>query len=245
VTSTASAATGAVLAALLVAAALLSSPLVATATVLLAVVALAVGWPALLALPSPRGTAAVVALAGAAGVITVLLTPGPARLRLLPPVLALAVLGAFLHQLLRRDLRPRVVDGLSGAISGLLLAALASGWLAALGADRGEAIVVTGAAAAAVGSLALLLPPRPGLRALAAVVAPAVVAGLVGALAHPMAVVPSGVLGLAVGLVIAVVQAVLALLPTVRERSAWASLAAAPVAACGLAVYAVGRVVMA
>lgn len=76
------------------------------------------GWVLLLGLPSPRGTTAT--LAGAA---VILLTSGLLSRELqesvLPGALALAMIVEFVHQLARRDGRPRLVESVSGSIAGI------------------------------------------------------------------------------------------------------------------------------
>ena len=241
VTRAATPATGLALSAVLVLAAA-SGQFAAAVAVVLVVVAVTSGWPALLSLPSPRGTASVVGGTGTAGVVVVLLTPGDPRLRALPVVLAVAVLGAFVHQLLRRDGRPRVVDGLSGAVAGLVVTGMASGWLAALSGTHGLQLVAAAGAAVGVGSLsaALSLPVR--LRGLVGLVLATAVGALVALPEPGVRTLAGGVLGLAAGVVVVLVHGVLLPLTSSRRHLAGAALGAAPVAACGVLVYALGRV---
>lgn len=80
---------------------------------------LAVGWPRLLDLPSPRGTAWVLALSGVALTAVMLASPDGARSRWAGAVVCVGLIGAFLHELLRQDGRPRLVYSVAGTALGL------------------------------------------------------------------------------------------------------------------------------
>ena len=69
-----------------------AGPWVAVAAVVLVSAAMAWGWPDLLDLPSPRGTRAVVALAGAGCAVAVAATPDEPRLRWLVLAVGFGVL---------------------------------------------------------------------------------------------------------------------------------------------------------
>ncbi|WP_226346368.1 hypothetical protein [Agilicoccus flavus] len=79
---------------------------------------LAAGWVLLLGLPSPRGTTATLV-----GASVILLASGllsrELRESVLPGALALAMIVEFVHQLARRDGRPRLVESVSGSITGI------------------------------------------------------------------------------------------------------------------------------
>ncbi len=216
------------------------------ASALVAVVlgaALAVGWPTLLALPSPRGTTGVVAATGVAAALAVATTPGEPGLRRLPVVLALGVLAACGHQLLRRDLRPRVVDSLGGTLLGAGLAALAAGWVA-LPATGGWSLTLVAAASAVSACLLLALPLRAGAATAVAALAAVAVGAAVGALG-PGAGAPWGAsAGAVVGAVVAVVVAglhhLLAPLPAAGRLRSRVALVVGPLAAAGTAAQLVG-----
>lgn len=92
-------------------------------SVALAVVMVVVawGWAGTLGLPAPRGTVGVLLLGGVAILLSVSLPGGSASLSWLPGALAIAMMSAFLHQLLRRDGRPRVVESVSSVLLALTL----------------------------------------------------------------------------------------------------------------------------
>ncbi|GAB95851.1 hypothetical protein BJY21_000935 [Kineosphaera limosa] len=119
----------------------------------LAMVLLAGGWVLLLGLPSPRGTTAVLA-----GASLILLGGGvlsqEARTMLLPGAVALAMIVEFVHQLARRDGRPRLVESVSGSITGITLLTSGACVLLLTASPAGVATSVTIFAAVAVASLA-------------------------------------------------------------------------------------------
>lgn len=95
-------------------------PVPAVAVVFLALSGfLAWGWPRLINLPSPRGTASVIALTAFAMLGVLLATPPDHRTRWAGAVLCVGLIGSFLHQLLRQDGRPRLVFSLAGTALGI------------------------------------------------------------------------------------------------------------------------------
>lgn len=121
--------------------------------VLLADVVAANGWTRVVDLPSRKGTAIVAVLAAVATSLSVLLAPDDRPLAWLPVALALAVVGAFGHQLLRTDGRPRVVTSLGGSLLAIGLLSAGACWVALPGVPGGRAAALAttaGLAAAAV-----------------------------------------------------------------------------------------------
>ncbi len=123
--------------AVLLAVGALAGPFLLSASLLVAVVALATGWPNLLGLPTQRGSTTVLSLCGAGAVLLVSLDPGDAGLSWLAAGLAMSVVATFAHQLLRRDMRPRLVESVTGVVSGVVVVELVAGWVAAEPADPG------------------------------------------------------------------------------------------------------------
>jgi hypothetical protein len=225
----------------LLAVAAVAGPYALGAALLVAVVAVASGWPLLLGLPTPRGTTAVVALGGAVAVAVVGLTRDEPYLRWLPVVLGLAIVAEFGHQLLRRDMRPRLVESVTGVVTGVVLVVLGAGWMGALHAARGPELVLVGAAACVVASAATALPWPQRNTAPSAVVAAVAFGALACRLLPDSQAVPAAVVGLGVGAVVAVSDRLFAHLPTSRHLPAAVAMGAAPVAASGIVVFLLGR----
>lgn len=218
------------------------TPLVGVALAL--TLLLAAGWPVLLGLPSPLGSAVVVALGGAGSVLAVAATRGQPLLRDVPIVVALAVLLAFVNELARQDGRRRLVESVTGTVTGLLVVAAAAGWVAAGRTPGSTSLVVTGAAALAVSAAvsAVHLGVRTG--AVVTTAAGVIAGGGVGVVMPELGPVPGAALGFATGLLVASLHVLLDRVPALRNR--WASTAAVvlPVLVSGILVYVVGRVLV-
>lgn len=199
---------------------------------LVVVVVLASGWPTLLGLPTQRGSTSVLAGCGAVATLIVLVTPTDRSLQYVAPWLALSVIITFFHQLLRRDYRPRLVESVTGVVSGVVTANLAVGWLAAASVPQ----VLLGACCLPVAALALAAPlPRRFTTPLALLgsVAAAAVVSAVG----PVGTVPAGVVGLLIGVLAVTLERVFSHLPTMGSRQAGLAAGAATVAGAGMTLY--------
>ena len=129
--------------------------------VLAASLAFAWGWPVLLDLPRPNGSSIVLAAAsvGMAGVVV--FSGDTDGMQAVSVVLAIGLVLAFLHELVRTDGRAHLTRSLAGAALGL--AVLGSGIFAAGAAsypegDAATAIVMGAAALGLIGDL--ILPAR-------------------------------------------------------------------------------------
>jgi hypothetical protein len=146
------------------------------------------GWHRSVGVPGAVEGALVAGAAALAADMLVLTAPADRPLARMPAVLSLAVLGALVAQLARRDGRPRLVASLTATVCLSAFAALPAAQLAALGSEGGVPLVAATvvpaglvAAADAVGRTGT--GPR-WLRPLTAMVAAlasgAVVGGLTG-----------------------------------------------------------------
>lgn len=217
-------------------------PLAAACAVL--VLLLAVGWPPLADLPFAVGSGVVVALAGLGSIAVVTLAAEQPYLEDLPIVFAGAVILAFLAELVRRDGRVRLVESVSGTVAGALVAVATTGWVAIARGTEGEALVVTGALALAVGSVvvAIALPVWLGVVVTTTSAAAAgAVAGLVLPDLGPLA---GGLLGVAVGILVAALHALFDRMDALERPRPALAVVVLPVAVTGLLVYVVGRVLV-
>ncbi|MGN8247469.1 hypothetical protein ACTHAM_001644 [Cellulomonas soli] len=204
----------------------------------------ALGWPALLDLPYPPGSSAVVALGGIGGVVAVHSAIEQPFLRFLPVVFAGAILLAFINEMLRRDGRPGLVESVSGTVAGTLVAISVAGWVATGRTPGGEGLVVTGALALAVAAAASVLRLPPWTRAIVTALAGAA-AGTLGALALPSVDrVAGAVLGLAVGVLMASLSTLFHRVPALERRTPALAAVTLPVTVTGIVVYVAGRVLV-
>lgn len=111
------------------------------------------GWVVLLNLPSPRGTATVLA-ASTAVMIGFVLVAGLDGLTWLPVAVALSLMAEFGHQLARRDGRPRLVDSVSATVAGIAVLASGVSMLPLVRYEGGPEIIVVVMVAAGVAALA-------------------------------------------------------------------------------------------
>ncbi|MBT0767650.1 hypothetical protein KIH74_01855 [Kineosporia sp. J2-2] len=214
----------------------------------LCVLALAVGWSDLLQLPDRAGTAVLVLLLGAGGLVAGAVAVSPQvdleqPLSVFSGVMAMAVLSTFAHELVRRDGRHDLVESVTGTLSGQFVAVLAAGWVLVGNTSAGSSAVVIAAVGTAAARLALTLPLAPsvltwvaiGTGLVSAVVASFVVGGITPVTAAAVGVSVSGV-GIAVDRLVDAEGLMTGLALATLAR------AAAPVAAAGTAAYAIFRI---
>ncbi|MGI4894802.1 MAG: hypothetical protein ACRYF3_06795 [Janthinobacterium lividum] len=260
--SSATATTTFALAGLLALAAFGPSIVLALAVALVGVL-LAVGWPDLLDLPARRGTTGLIsAVAVAATAVAVLAVRagrldgvlGSGVLQGLPYVAALALLLAFGQQLMRRDGRPRLVESVSGAVTGQALVVLAAAWVAVPTTYAGAPLVAVVLAAVATttavcatawplrvaGPISLLVGAVTGW--FASVVT--VLLGGQGIVSDVRWMLVGLLAGIGAGFVSVGWRAQSMRLPSVATLPAAFAVAAAPVALAGGGAYLVGRLVL-
>ncbi|MFV2145068.1 hypothetical protein [Isoptericola sp. G70] len=243
-TVTTRAVTTAALAALVAAAAYLG-PLWTTAAAAGLVALVAIGWAALLRLPADGATVLVVLLAGLGGVAMAWATEDEPVLRNVPLVIAMALVLAFVAQMLRRGGRPRLVESVSGMTAGIVVAVSASGWVATGRSDAGAALVLTSAVALAVAAAVSALPIAGGWTGSLLSVAFGAVAGAGTASVVPEVEPIAGMItGIVAGLVAAALRFLFERQPALARRRAGLTAAAVPVVVTGVLVFVVGRVVI-
>jgi hypothetical protein len=214
------------------------------AVVVVACCLLGLGWTRLLAVPVGWGIGFVVAITGAATVAVAFLgVPAQGdRVQLLgwiPAVLAVGVLVAFSHQMLRRDGRPRLVESVSAAVTGQFIAVLGAGWLVALTLAPDGGINAAGAAGTAAAA-AVSAVPWPARATVPVGVLAAALAGGAAAGGFQSLAVDSGLaVGAAAGLAALGVDVLLR--RSAHGVRAAVSAGVATVLAAGLAAYAMSR----
>jgi hypothetical protein len=215
----------------------------------LCVLGLAVGWGDLLRLPHKPGTAVLVGALGAAALVIGTLASTtqdrlPQPLSVFAAVIAIAVLTAFAHELVRQDGRRNLVESLTGTVTGQVIAVLASGWVLLAYTRPGSSALVVTAAAVAGGRLASGLPLPLPFGAMAWV---GVVVGVLAAFGASFFVsgVPplnAAVVGLTVSGVAVAIDQLFGPAPDQLQDLSMLARAAAPVAAAGTVAFAVIRI---
>ena len=221
-----------------------AGPVLVALAVALGAGVIAWGWSGLLGLPSPRGTAFVVALGSAAAIGTALATRQDPFLAWMPAALAGSLIVAFLHQLARRDGRPRLVESVASNIMAIAIVASGASLVVLPRTLHGAAVVAVASSALAVSTLADLAGGSPRLRAwllplamLAGAIAAIVVGHLLGVASWGAAAL-LGVLAAGVG---QAVRRALAMVPAISSARSQLVSASASVLTGGVVVYVVGR----
>lgn len=206
---------------------------VGVVTLLAAVTVFAAGWPRLVGLPTLRGATAVVAAAGAAAVVTALLGP-PGGLVV---VMGLAVVAAFVHEMSRRDGRPRLVESLSGVVTGATVVVAGSLWLVVDRDAAHDPLAMVGAAALAVAVLTTALP-LPDLLAGAVATVLAAGVGVLGGWQLPeVGLYPGAVVGAGTGVMTAALHLVFGRSPGAGRPTAALAAAMTPLLVGAVPVY--------
>ncbi|WP_134774189.1 hypothetical protein [Ornithinimicrobium flavum] len=150
--------------ALLLGVAAAASPLGLVAALTLCVGVVSWGWAGMLALPTPRGTVGVVLLGGLALVLAVAVQEDRPWLLWVPVALSAAMIAAFVHQVFRKDGRPRVVESVSSVVLAVGLLTCGVLLVPASRSVEGLALVLTALAAAVASAGTDLLAAVPRLR---------------------------------------------------------------------------------
>ena len=231
------------LAALLTICAFAGPLFVAVATALAAGV-LAWGWSGLLGLPSPRGTAFVLSVGSLAAIGTALATREDPFLVWMPAALAGAVMVAFLHQLARRDGRPRLVESIASNTTAIAIVVSGASFVVLPRTSHGSWVIAVAAAGIAVSALTDLVGDMPRLRIWLmplAMLAGGVVATLIALISGDIGWGTAALLGLLAAGVSHAMRRVLAMLPAISSQRSQLVSASASVLTVGVVVYVVGR----
>jgi hypothetical protein len=226
----------------LVALAAYSGSFVLALAVGLVVLATALGWSALFDLPSPLGSAVLVAVAGWAGVGLALAVQHEARpLAWFAALVAACVLAAFVREIVRRPPREALVESLTGTFAGEVVVVLGASWLLVPRTGVGGIGVLLGAVAVGVARLATALPLSGSLTGWIGLGAGTAAAMVVAAVVSPVHLGSGALIGVAVAAVVAGLDRLLAHAQVTRGTAALVASSAAPVAAAGVVAYAIAR----
>lgn len=221
-----------------------AGPLLLALGVALASGVIAWGWPGLLGLPSPRGTTFVVALGSLAAIGTALATSSDPFLAWMPAALAGSMIAAFIHQLARRDGRPRLVESIASTITAIAIVVSGASLVALPRTSHGAWVMAIGMSATAVSALTDLTGGAQRLRVWLlplAMLAGGVVAILVDLMLGDAGWGRAAFLGVLAAMISHSVRHVLAMLPAISGGRSQLVSACASVLTGGVVVYSVAR----
>ncbi|WP_457254831.1 hypothetical protein [Pedococcus sp. P5_B7] len=219
-----------------------ASPRFVALAVALAGFVLAWGWPLLLSLPSPRGTTGVLAIGTVLMTGTTLVTKDDPYLEWMPAALAVSVIVGFLHQLMRRDGRPRLTESVAAVTSGLAIISAGTALAPIPHVLQGEHALAATMAGLGVGALADPFVSIPRLRQWALFIAMLLGGGaavVVAVVAGDLLAGPAALLGLLAAAISHAARRVLAPLPATAMPRAQLAAAATSSLLIGVVAYAV------
>lgn len=199
------------------------------------------GWTRLLQVPVGWGVGWIVTVTGAVGALVVGLG-GQEGLAWVPSVFALGIVAAFVHQMGRRDGRPRLVESVSATVTGQAVVLLGTGWLVSGAGSGSLGPGAVGAIGCVTAALAMTLPWPRAVALPLAVLSGGLAAGATASLLPPLPVLESLVIGAVAGATTAGIHVLLFRQPTTSHRRAAVSAGAACVMAAGLVVHVGARV---
>jgi hypothetical protein len=205
------------------------------------------GWAGLLGLPSPRGTTFVLAVGSAGAIGTALATRDDPYLAWMPAALAGSMIVAFLHQLARRDGRPRLVESVAATVTAIAVVVSGASLVSLARTEHGAGVVAIACSAIAVSAVTDL---AGGSRRLSAWLLPLAMLGggvtaiLVGLWLGVTGWGAAALLGVLVAGISHAVRRVLATLPAISIARSQLVSASASVLTCGVVIYLVGRLLL-
>jgi hypothetical protein len=221
-----------------------AGPLLVSVAVALAAGVIVWGWAGLLLLPSPRGTALVLAVGSTAAIGTALATRTDPFLAWMPAALAGSLIVSFFHQLARRDGRPRLVESVASTATALAIVVSGASLVVLPRSLHGDWVVALASSAVAASALTDLAAGRRQVRAWLlplAMLAGGVAAIVVGVTLGGIGWGPCALLGVLAAGVSHAVRRVLAMLPAITGSRSQLVSASASVLTGGVVVYVVGR----
>jgi len=222
-----------------------AGPELVAVAVALAAGIIAWGWGGLLGLPSPRGSTFVLAVGSALAIGTALGTRADPLLDAMPAAIAGAMIVAFLHQLARRDGRPRLVMSIASIITAIAIVVSGASFVVLPRTEHGAWVIALASSAVAASALTDLAGVSHRFRAWLmpmAMLAGGVVAVLVGIFLGEVSWGAAAMLGVLAAGVSHAVRRVLAMLPAITGARSQLVNACASVLTGGVVVYVVGRI---
>lgn len=230
----------AVATAVLAVAAVSRLPYLIVAVLVVAILLFASGWPRLLELPRLSGPGLVITAAGLASLVIVVWWD----IAGLVVVVGLSVLAAFLAEMLRGDPRPRVVQAVTGSVTGAVIVISATGWVDIGQDEPALAVVLIAAGALAVGAACTALPLPGQVVASLATLSGGALGGALGAVFDDVGVLVGILTGLTAGILTSAVHLLFGRFPTSTRRLPALAAAMLPLLLAGTPTYLLGALVI-
>ncbi len=208
---------------------------------------LAWGWPELLGSSSKFGSSLAIGLAGVFAPVVVAFTSDEPFLRNVPVVVALAMLAMFLHQLVRKDGRPRLTQSVAVSASGIAIATIGAAFVPLGRTFSGPEVVIVVGVALVLSSLADLgathARTRPWMLP-AALLLGAGSGAVAGEVISEVGVLAGALMGVVAAGLAHVMRRALCTLPPIRGMRGQVTAAAASVLITGVPVYLLARILV-
>lgn len=189
------------------------------------------GLPVLMRSPAAPGSSVVIGGVVVAGVADAMAFP---EHDMQPTILALSVIAAFLHEMFRRDGRPRLVESVSTTVTGNVVAISAASWIAVAADGVGLGLVVAASLLVAAAPTFFRLPVA--LEAALSILGGAAAGALLGSAVPGIDALNSLLLGFTGAVIVASVHVVLRTFPRRQAPEAVVAGALLPLLALGLPV---------
>jgi len=216
------------------------SPVAVVAVACAGALMVGLGWPQLLGIPARKTLSTVISLAGIGAVLLASVAPTGMALAWTVVVVALGVMAVFMVQLVRGTGQPHRLESTFGASTGLVLAVLGAGWVAADRLSDNEAdtgmMLVTGISM--LMTIAVCVLPWPDRLVAPLGVLLAVLTGMLGAaVTSDVPLLPAAVVGALVGIVVVCFRRLVLAEGGPEQLPAALAVGSAPVMASGGLVY--------
>ena len=216
------------------------SPAAVAAVACAGVLMVGIGWPQLLGVPARKTLSTVISLAGIMAVLLASVAPSGMAMAWTVVVIALGVIAVFMVQLVRGTGQPHRLESTFGASSGLLLAVLGAGWVAAerLSANSADSGMMLVTGVSMLMAVAVCVLPWPDRLVAPLGVVLAVLTGALGAsLASSVPMLPAALVGAVAGGIIVCFRRLILADGGPTKLPAMLAVGAAPVLSSGALVY--------
>lgn len=207
---------------------------VAALVVVVLAAAFAYGWPLLTGAPAARGSSVVILLAAVAAAAVAAALGTSDRMA---EVVAFGVIAAFVREMARTDGRERMVESVSGTVTGVVVVVSGAGWVLADAVPGGTEAVLVSCAGLIVAAALTILPVPGAVGAALAAVGGGAVGTALGVVLPAVGLVPGMLIGLVGGALVAFSHVLFNAFPAACRPGAATAAALLPLLAFGVPVH--------